>query len=425
MTAILLTVGDEILLGQIVDTNAAWLGEKLALTGIDVRRSETVGDSEEAIKAALGRAYADGTDLVVVTGGLGPTADDRTRPAVAGFFGRRLVLHQDLLDGLLERYAARERTMPEMGRLMAEVPEGFEVVPNPIGTAPGLWGERVVGTHVQRAVLMPGVPYEMKAMARETVLPRIRDLQPGAVLHRTLLTVGRGESDIADLVEPVAARFPEGVGVAYLPSRGKVRVRVTARGAERSPTQAALDAATAGLRDALGDLVFGEDAVLLEGVVQDLLVERGLTLAIAESCTGGALAARITRIAGASRAFVGGVVAYDNDIKQRVLGVPPDLLDAHGAVSEPVARAMAEKVRELLRGDVGLSVTGIAGPTGGTLDKPVGTVWIACAHEGGTASVLLRLTQDRSLNIGLSVSAGLDLLRRTLRTSSGAGDVVR
>ncbi len=231
MTGFLLTVGDEILLGQIVDTNAAWLGERLAAAGVDLQRSETVGDDRDQILGAIDRATDAGARVIVVTGGLGPTHDDITRACVAQAFGRELEFRPDVLDQIRARYVGRGRTMPEIGRVMAEVPAGFDVLPNPKGSAPGLWGERDVGGWTQVVAVLPGVPHEMKAITEASVLPRLVERQDGVVLSRTLLTVGKGESDLSEMIRDVA--LPEGLRLAYLPSLGQVRIRVTARGPDR------------------------------------------------------------------------------------------------------------------------------------------------------------------------------------------------
>lgn len=412
MTGHLLTVGDEILLGQIINTNAAWLGAALADAGVDVRRSEVVGDDVATIAASVERAFADGATVVIVTGGLGPTHDDVTKAAVARVFGRALEFRPDVYDVIEARYTARGRTMPPLGRVMAEVPAGFEALPNPKGSAPGLWGEREADGRTQIAVVMPGVPYEMEAIAEGSVLPRLRERQDGVVLSRTLLTVGKGESDLAARLGDVAGTFVGGLTLAFLPGLGATRLRVTARGADREAAQAALDHATDGILETLGDLVFGEGSTTLEATVNDLLAERGLTLAVAESCTGGALAARITSVPGASRVLRGAAVAYCNSVKVGLLGVDGAALEADGAVSERVALQMAEGARDRLGADIGVATTGIAGPTGGTPEKPVGTVWLAYADAETTHAVGLRLTPDRDVNIGLTTTAALDLIRR-------------
>lgn len=415
MTGHLLTVGDEILLGQIVNTNAAWLGERLAEVGVDVRRAETVGDDAGVIAEAIARAYDGGATVVVVTGGLGPTTDDVTKAAVARVFDRALAVDADVLAQIEARYTARGRTMPAVGRVMAEVPAGFEALPNPQGSAPGLWGERIAaGGRRQVVAVMPGVPHEMEAIAEGSVLPRLVALRDGVVLSRTLLTVGIGESHLADRIADVAGSLPDDLRLAYLPSFGQVRLRVTARGPDRDAAQADLDRATEAIRDVLGPLVYGEGATSLEAVVVGMLRERGLRLAVAESCTGGAIAARLTSVSGASAVFCGGVVAYSNAAKSDLLDVPAEAIEAEGAVSEGAALAMAAGARARLSADVGLAATGIAGPTGGTPDKPVGTVWLAYDDGETRRAVRLLFTPDRAVNVALSTSAALDLVRRQL-----------
>lgn len=407
----LLTVGDEILLGQIVDTNAAWLGERLASVGVDLRRSETVGDDEDEIVAALDRAYAGGARVVIVTGGLGPTHDDVTRAAVARAFGRRLQFDASVLDQIEARYRSRGRIMPEIGRVMADVPDGFEALFNAKGSAPGLWGE---GDDGRLVAVLPGVPHEMMALADTFVLPRLVERQDGVVLSRTIVTVGKGESDLSGMIEDLSSTLPDGLRLAFLPSLGSVRIRVTARGADLAAARADLDRATDAIRDRLGRLVAGEGEATLEGVLVDLLVERGLTVGIAESCTGGVLASRVTSIPGASRAFLGAVVAYSNAAKSDLLGVDPAVIEADGAVSEAVALQLAAGARERLGADIGVSTTGIAGPTGGTPDKPVGTVWLGYVDASTTRAVRLQLTTDRAVNMALTATAALDLVRRQL-----------
>ena len=414
MLAHLITVGDEILLGQIVNTNAAWLGERLAAVGADLRTSTVVGDTMDDIRRALDHAYADGAAVVIVTGGLGPTTDDLTRDAVARTFGRELVFDPDVLAGIRARYTARGREMPAIGRRMAEVPEGFEVLPNPKGTALGLWGERDGGGAI---ALVPGVPYEMKAITEAEILPRLQARQDGVVVSRTLLSVGKGESDLSALLDEIPGSLGEGVGLAYLPSLGSVRLRITARGADGDAAAAAVGRGVERVRERLGRLVVGEGASLtIEAAILDLLGTRGRTLAMAESCTGGAITARLVACAGASRVVRGGLVAYSDDAKRDLLGVPDALLRAHGAVSEPVALAMARAARDRFGADIGVASTGIAGPTGGTLEKPIGTVWLGYAGPSGERTVGLHLTTDREVNIGLTSTLALDLVRtQTLR----------
>ena len=408
MTAVLLTVGDELLLGQVVNSNAAWLGETLAGAGVDLRRMETVGDGVEEIQAALARAF-DEAGLVVVTGGLGPTHDDLTREAVAGFFGVPLREDAELLGTLRARYESRGRAFPEIGRAMACVPDGFEVLPNPMGTAPSLWGRREDGRVV---VLLPGVPYEMKAIVTERLLPRLEAARDGVVLTHTFLTAGKGESQLSERIGDPGQRLGQGVGLAFLPSLGTCRLRLTVRGADRDEAARRLTTAADALRGVLGTDLVAEADTTLEAAVGELLAQEGLCIATAESCTGGAISARLTSTPGASRYVSGGIVAYGNGVKTAALSVGADALERHGAVSEAVALQMAHGVRRALGADVGVSATGIAGPGGGTPEKPVGTVWVAYVDAETERAVRLSLTPHRALNIGLTTTAALDLVRR-------------
>ncbi len=417
MTASLLTVGDELLIGQTVNTNAAWIGEQLAARGITVRHAETVSDEAADIREALRRALA-ASDAVILTGGLGPTHDDVTKKAVADELGRPLVFRADLFDDLRRKFEARGRPMAERNRVQAEVPEGFEALENPVGTAPGLWFEDAE-TRCALAVL-PGVPNEMRTLMQEAVLPRlIARSGEGTVVQKTLLTVGRGESDLADSLGDFADRLGPDLRLAFLPRYGVVRLRITASGATHAEAEARLADFEALVRARAGDLVFGEGDDLLEAAVGRMLTERNLTLATAESCTGGLLGDRITNVPGASAYYNGGVVVYGNRAKVGLLEVDEAALRRDGAVSQAVAEQLAAGVRARLGADLGVSTTGIAGPGGGTPEKPVGTVWIGYADARGTYAVGLRLAQERLLNKRLSVTAALNLVRRQLLRRDG------
>ncbi|MEM0962035.1 MAG: competence/damage-inducible protein A [Bacteroidota bacterium] len=414
MTGHLLTVGDELLLGQIVNTNAAWLGEHLALAGVDVATSETVGDDIEVIGASIAKATAQGARVIVVTGGLGPTHDDVTVEAVARAFDLPLEERPDVLGWIRDRYESRGRVMPEIGRRMARLPEGFEALRNTVGSAPGLWGTRATSAGDQFIAVLPGVPGEMKALFESEVAVRLAEHRDGTVLSRTILTVGKGESDLSAQIEDLVSDLPPGLSIAYLPSLGSVRIRVTARGTDSARAQSRLDSVADAIRQRLGRLVFGEGKQVLEAVVLDMLAERGSTVAIAESCTGGRVSSRLTAIPGASRVVLGGVVAYSNSAKADILGVDPDVIEAEGAVSESVARQLAAGVRQRLGADIGVATTGVAGPTGGSPEKPVGTVWIAYDDGDMQHAVRLQLLSGRSANIELSSTAAIDLVRRQL-----------
>lgn len=419
MTASLLTVGDELLIGQVLNTNASWIGERLSAAGLEVVRTATVGDEEALIREELLHVLA-GSDVVVVTGGLGPTHDDITKRAVAGALGRALVFRPELLEEVRRKFEARGVPMGESNRLLAEVPEGFEALPNPVGTAPGLWFEGEVGGRRRAVVLLPGVPAEMRRLVRDSVLPRLLERGGGAVhLQKTLLTAGQGESALAERIGELGAWLgPREDGtelrLAFLPGAGTVRLRLTAGGRERAAAEARLAAFEAHVRAALGDALFGEGEDTLEAAVGRMLLERGLTLATAESCTGGRLGDALTNVPGSSAYYRGGIVAYCNSAKVGLVGVEEALLAEEGAVSEPVARQLAEGARHRLGADLGLSTTGIAGPGGGTPEKPVGTVWLGYADEGGSYAVRLHFTSDRLLNKRLATTAALNLLRRQL-----------
>ena len=419
MEAEIITVGDELLIGQVVNTNAAWMGEQLSLAGVDVARVLTLGDDVEAIRAALADAYRT-SELVVVTGGLGPTHDDVTREAVAGFFGKPLRLDADVLAHIQARFARRGRGMPGSNRSQAMVPEGFEVLPNPVGTAPGLWyaDEDEEGRRPRLLAVLPGVPHEMRALMGGEVLPRLQRRKGLRVIrHRTLLTSGIGESSLQERIGDLAGWLGDRVRLAYLPGGGSVRLRLTAFGEDGGDVDGALEAFEVHLRARIGPYLFGTGTATLEAAVGELLKAQGLTLAVAESCTGGFVLNRLTDVPGSSAYVVGGVVAYGNAVKREALGVSEEALESEGAVSEAVARQMARGIRRRLGADVGLSTTGVAGPSGGTAEKPVGTVWIGYADASGDEARLLRLTEDRLLNKELTSTAVLDALRRRLNGS--------
>ena len=414
MTAILLTVGDELLIGQTVNTNAAWIGERLSAVGVVVRRAVTVSDEPAEIRRALRQSLAD-ADVVIATGGLGPTHDDVTKKAIADELGRPLRLDESVLDDLRRAYAARNRPMAERNRVQAEVPAGFTVLRNRIGTAPGLWFEEEVDGRRRALAILPGVPSEMKGLMTEEVLPRVVDLNGEAdVVQKTLLTVGRGEADLADSLGDLDAWLGPRLRLAFLPSYGVVRLRITALGTDRAGAGARLAEFEAFVRARVGELIFGEGADTLEAAVGRMLRARGLTLATAESCTGGLLADRITNVPGSSSYYCGGMVVYGNAAKVSLLGVDDAVLAEAGAVSERVARQLAAGARQRLGADLAVATTGIAGPGGGTPEKPVGTVWLGYADANGTHAVRLQFVTDRLLNKRLSVTAALNLVRRQL-----------
>jgi nicotinamide-nucleotide amidase len=414
MKAHLLTIGDELLIGQTVNTNAAWLGEQLSQLGLHVVQATTVGDQEAVLREALDDAF-EVADLVITTGGLGPTHDDITKKVVAEYLDQPLREHDGILERLRDYYARTGRDIPDAARGLALVPADFELLDNPVGTAPGLWFAGSVDGHERMLAVLPGVPQEMKGIVRESLVPRLEargDLQ--TVAHRTLRTTGIGESSLQEKIGDIVDELRDDVHLAYLPSTSGVRLRLTAFGSNRSEAEEHLHAVEERLRERAGKYIFGTGDDTLEGVLGAMLRERGLTIATAESCTGGFVAHRLTNVGGSSDYFMGSVVSYANSVKQNQLGVSAAALEEYGAVSEPVARQMARGVREALGTDIGISTTGIAGPTGGTPDKPVGTLWLGYADADTTRAVELHFTQDRSLNKELFSTSALELVRRQL-----------
>ena len=414
MTAELLTIGDELLIGQIVNTNAAWIGERLSLIGVEVVRMVTVGDGEAVICAAIEEAVAR-ADVVILTGGLGPTHDDVTRNALARAFGVPLVYDEQMFEAVKERFAGRGYAMPESNRTQALRPAGFEALPNPVGTAPGLWRAGAKDGPGRVVAALPGVPHEMKTLMEREVLPRLEALGDRRVIrHKTLLTTGIGESHLQEKIGDLSAFLGPDLSLAFLPSTSGVRLRVTARGEDAEEVEERLRGLESALRERVGKYIYGEGDDTLEGVVGEMLRARGLTIATAESCTGGFVCHRLTNVSGASAYVLGGVVAYANAVKEDALGVDPEALEAYGAVSEIVARQMAEGVRKRLGAAVAVSTTGIMGPTGGTPEKPVGTVWVGFADADGSRARRYRFAHDRRTNKELSSTVALNMVRVSL-----------
>jgi nicotinamide-nucleotide amidase len=411
----IITIGTELLLGHSLDTNALDLGTALAAAGIEITRRTTVADKAGAVALAV-REALDRTGAVLTTGGLGPTRDDLTKQAVAGVFGVPLELNEVVLRQIEERFRRFGRKMAPSNRIQAELPRGAVVLPNPRGTAPGIWLEDEAGRLV---IMLPGVPVEMRGLLVEQVLPRLvtrakaTGEAPVVVRSRTLRTTGVPESALAERI----AVIEDGLGsltLAYLPSTAGVDLRLTAW--EMAPAQAdrLLEDAVEKLKRELDHRCYGEEPADLAGVVLDLLRRRTQRLAVAESCTGGMLGARLTAVPGASDTFVGGVIAYSDRVKTALLEVPQATLDQHGAVSEPTVRAMAEGAARAFGVECALAVTGIAGPAGGTPEKPVGFVWLAARYGGETRARQRQFLGARDEIRARSAQAALDLLRLAL-----------
>ncbi|HMC55297.1 MAG TPA: competence/damage-inducible protein A [Gemmatimonadaceae bacterium] len=414
-TVELITIGDELLLGFTLDSNGAYIARKLADIGVAVARRASVGDTLNAIVAVVSEAL-DRTGAVITTGGLGPTDDDLTRDAVALAFGRALVLDEAHMEWMRERWRKRfGRELPGSNRRQALIPEGARKLDNRHGSAPGVYIEDDRGRWL---VMLPGVPREARGMTDDTLIPLLREKvgpAAGAVIRsRTLRTTGIGESLLADKLEADAAvRDAKAAGsMAYLPGVDGTDLRVTVHGADEREADDALDRVAMALRNCAGEYIYGEATDDMARVLLDRCRARHVRLSVAESCTGGLLGARLTSIAGSSDVFVGGVIAYANEVKVRDLGVQEHLIAEHGAVSEQVVRAMATGASQKFGTDVALAITGVAGPGGGTDEKPVGLVWIAVASANGVEPRKLNLWGDREEIRYRATQAVMDLARR-------------
>lgn len=414
MLANIIVVGDEILIGQVLDTNSNWMGQYLGLNGIQVREINAVADSEgailDAVERALGRA-----DVVLMTGGLGPTKDDITKKTLAERFGMNLVYHEESFENIKELLTKFNRPVLDEYKLQCMMPDGAIILKNPTGTAPGMW----FPVEGKVLVSMPGVPWEMKYLMENEVVPRLKkEMNVSPIAHQTILTVGIGETQLAAMIAEVEDTLPAHIKLAYLPSLGSVRLRLTARGADEAQLQKDLQVETDRMLPLLGGYVYGFGEETLEGAVGKLLKERGMTLVTAESCTGGYIAHRITSVSGSSEYFQGSIVSYSNDVKMSMLGVKPETLDAHGAVSEETVLEMAQGALAQLRGDCVIAVSGVAGPNGGTAEKPVGTVCFAIGNKEKIEVRTLRFGRDREKNIQLTSISALNLLRKFLQHHS-------
>ena len=422
MNAHLLTIGDELLIGQTTNTNAAWLGERLSRLGVQVERTVTVGDDPDTMRDELGRAVRQAR-LTVLTGGLGPTHDDVTRQVLADYFEAPLRTDDEILDRIRRYYERRGRQMPRSAPALAQVPEGFEPLDNPVGAAVGLWFSGTLEGADRLVAVLPGIPQEMNGIFESAVEPRLKaEEDVHAVAHRTLVTSGIGESALQERLGDLSDLLGEELGLAYLPSTSGVRLRLTATNGDTAAAQTQLDRLEARIRERAGAHVIGTGDAELEEVLGRRLRAAGRTIASAESATGGLIGHRLTGVSGSSAYYEGSVVAYANRIKRSVLGVRADAIEEHGAVSEPVALQMAGGVREALDVDVGVATTGIAGPTGGTEEKPVGTVWLGYADEVGARAVRRQFVEDRTLNKELFATAALDLVRRRLEERTDEDD---
>ncbi len=406
----LLTIGDEILYGQIVDTNSQWMSVELSKIGIKVIRKTSIGDREDEILTAFAEAEKR-ADIVLITGGLGPTSDDITKPCLAKYFDCELKIHAEALAEVTEFFVSRGREITEINRQQAALPVCCTKITNPIGTAPGMWFEK----NGKVFMSMPGVPHEMKRMMTEQVIPKLlQTYKMPTIIHKVIRTVGIGESFLAEKISFWEKSLPRHIGLAYLPSLGEVKLRLTGMGDSAENLQAEIDALSEKLNPFAGEYIYGYGDDPLEVVIGNTLRNKRLTLSVAESCTGGYLSHLITSVPGCSDYFLGSMIPYDYQIKMRQLGVKPETLEKYGAVSEPTIIEMANIVRAKFNTDIGVSTSGIAGPGGATPDKPVGTVWIAYSDKYHTVTKKLQLSKDRGINIRLASAAVLNLIRLSL-----------
>lgn len=407
MKAELITIGDEILIGQIVDTNSAWMAQELNAIGVTIAQITSISDNAEHLVEALDEATKR-ADVIIMTGGLGPTKDDRTKNVLCNYFNSKLVRHQPTYEHVMRFFESRGYATSDINKDQALVPECCQVLFNPVGTAPGMWFEHKGKIYVS----MPGVPFEMKQIMTDEVLPRLaQGAGIEAIVHKTVQTFGVGESMLAERIEAWEDALPSYIHLAYLPSPGQVRLRLSAFGDSKESLETEVNQQVDELLKLISEAVYGYGDQTLAGAVGELLLQRGQTLTVAESCTGGLIQHSITSVPGSSQWFRGGFVAYSNELKMKVLGVESVALEQHGAVSAEVVKQMAEGARKVTGADFAVATSGIAGPDGGTDEKPVGTVWIAVATPSGVEAQLFKFVNNRERNIIRSSQTALNLLR--------------
>jgi nicotinamide-nucleotide amidase len=410
MKAEIITIGDELLIGQTIDTNSAWMGAELSLAGFDIHKKTSVHDKRSDILNVLSDASGN-SDVVLITGGLGPTSDDITKQALCEFFNTRLVMNSEVLKMVENMMHKRNFPMNENNRKQAEVPEVCSVLTNAAGTAPGMWFEKDGTVFIS----MPGVPYEMKYIMNEHVLPALRKrFTSQIIIHRSVMTYGIPEAKLAEVLTGFEAGLPGYLKLAYLPASGIIKLRLTGTGNDRRLISGAIEDQVMKLYSIIPDAIYGENEESLEMVIGKLLKEKKETICTAESCTGGNIAHMITSIPGSSEYFRGSVIAYANEIKTELLGVRDKVIEKEGAVSEAVVKAMAKGALRLMKTDYSIATSGIAGPDGGTKEKPVGTLWTAVASNSGTVAEKHTFGTDRITNITRFTLVALNLLRKQI-----------
>ncbi|OFX89053.1 MAG: hypothetical protein A2W99_02395 [Bacteroidetes bacterium GWF2_33_16] len=410
MKAEIITIGDEILIGQIVDTNSAWIAHELNSIEIDIVRKSSIPDNKIEIFKAIDYAKKE-ADIIILTGGLGPTDDDYTKDALAEYFNSKLILNLEVLRQIEVFILKRGSEMNVRNRNQALVPDNCKVIPNNRGTAPGMW----FNFDGKILISMPGVPFEMKAMMTNNILPELSKLTTDLqIIHKLVLTQGIAESKLAELLEDWESKLPKEIKVAYLPSPGIIKLRLTAKSSSTLWLESILSEQIEKLSHVIPDYICGYNAETLEEVVGKTLTEKMLTLSVAESCTGGNISHLITRVSGSSNYFKGSIVAYSNEIKESFLGLNKRILDKYGAVSKQTVEGMALGARLLFKTDYAIATSGIAGPTGGTEDKPVGTIWIAVSDNKGVYSKKFIFGDQREQNIQRSSLTAFNMLLRRI-----------
>ncbi len=410
MIAEIITIGDELLIGQVVDTNSAWMGQVLNLAGIKINRITSISDNRDEILSTLKEASLR-ANLVLITGGLGPTNDDITKKTLADYFNVKMRFDEKALEDIVHLFSIRGREVSEVNRLQAEVPSNCITLYNKVGTAPGMWFDEKNVVFV----CMPGVPYEMKYLMEQEVLPRIKTrFKTPFIVHSTILTFGIGESFLSEKIAAFENSLPPTIKLAYLPSAGSVRLRLSGTGDNEDQLRLQLKSLVENIKGLVGEYIYGFEKDEMPQVVGDLLKSKKYTFATAESCSGGFMAHLITSIPGSSAYYMGSSVTYSNESKTQLLNIPTALIEKHGAVSEPVVLAMVESVKKLFNVDCAVATTGIAGPGGGTVEKPVGTVWVGVSTPKGTKTFLLKLGDNRLRTIEIAALSGLNFLRKEL-----------
>jgi len=407
----IITIGDEILIGQIVDTNSAWMAQQLNNAGIRVKQISSVSDDRQHILTALAEA-SNRADIILITGGLGPTKDDITKKTLAEYFGVGMVESKEALDNVNRIFAKYNRPLLEVNRLQAEVPENCEVILNKNGTAPGMWFNHEGKVYVS----MPGVPFEMMYMVEEEVIPKLKNtFTLPVIIHKTILTAGEGESFLAEKIADIEDSLPPYIKLAYLPKLGQVRLRLSAYGDDADLLKQKVDEFAARIVERVGINVVTQEDIPLEKALLNIMTGKGLTLSVAESCTGGYISHLFTQHAGSSKVFLGGAVSYSNQLKESLLGVKDETIQKYGAVSEETVTEMVAGALKNFKSDFAIAVTGIAGPDGGTPDKPVGTVWIGVASAKQTSIKKFTFSSKRIQNIERSAMSALYMLNTLLK----------